>query len=114
MVEVLLHQGVEYVAFVGAEGLLFDEDLAERFGLVEYPGCMAARRASRPRKSICKARTPKSRLRSEWAADMAVSSGGDSTAETGEIAIDDCIRGKDRLVARKRAVGVSDSSGLCR
>ena len=37
MVEVLLHQGVECVALIGTEGLLLDEDVAEKI-LTKIPG----------------------------------------------------------------------------
>jgi hypothetical protein len=33
-----LHQGVEYVALVGTERVLFNEYVAERLGLILYPG----------------------------------------------------------------------------
>jgi hypothetical protein len=58
-IHVLLHEGVEQGAGVFGEGTTVDQDLAQAF--------MASTRASRVMKSICKASTPKRRLRS---ADM--------------------------------------------
>jgi hypothetical protein len=59
-----LDQRFEQFTIRRLESPLLDEDLPQRLGLVEDPGVHGGDKASREMKSICKARMPKSRLRS--------------------------------------------------